>query len=99
LKISEGYEIPRRNKIKVAGKDGITKLEKYIQENKKARKWSRKKVKLLQKAAYVFCGGNVEKSTQLDEQQLLDLEKEYFLKLCGERYTLHRMNKILQGKK
>ena len=99
LKISDGYKVPKKSKIKVAGKVGIEKLEKYIQENKKARKWSRKKVKLLQKAAYVFCGGSVERNSQLEEQQLLDLEKEYFLKLCGERYTLQRINKILQGKK
>ncbi|MFW5760759.1 MAG: enoyl-CoA hydratase/isomerase family protein [Cyclobacteriaceae bacterium] len=99
LQFQPEYSVPGQRQINVAGRSGIDHLENYIEENKKPMKWSKRKVKLLKKAAYVFCGGNIAQNTMVSEQELLDLEKEYFLKLCGERYTLQRMNKILQGKK
>lgn len=95
---SSEYQPAKPPKIQVAGRAGIERLEKYIMDNRKFMKWSGKKIKLLKKAAYVFCGGNVEPNSLLTEQSLLDLEKEYFLKLCGERYTLQRINQILRGK-
>lgn len=96
---SASYQPQAAKKIEIAGKEGIEILNQFIEENKKPRKWSKKKVQLLKKAAYVFCGGNLAKNSLVEENYLLELEKEAFLNLCGQRYTLARMNKILQGKK
>ena len=41
--------------------------------------------------AYVLCGGAVAPGTLLTEQNLLDLEREAFLSLCGERNTQERI--------
>jgi len=42
-------------------------------------------------AAYVLCGGNVTPGTLVSEQYLLDLEREAFLSLCGEKKTHERI--------
>jgi 3-hydroxyacyl-CoA dehydrogenase len=47
------------------------------------------------KLAYVMCGGDLSSGTLVSEQYLLDLEREAFLSLCGERKTLERIQSIL----
>jgi len=48
-----------------------------------------------QKLGYVMCGGNLSSPTYVSEQYLLDLEREAFLSLCGEKKTLERIQSIL----
>ena len=43
------------------------------------------------KLAWILAGGNVPHATTLSEQQVLDLEREAFLSLCGERRTQERI--------
>ncbi|MCC5946622.1 MAG: 3-hydroxyacyl-CoA dehydrogenase/enoyl-CoA hydratase family protein [Bernardetiaceae bacterium] len=52
-------------------------------------------VKIAEKVAYVMSGGNLSSGAYVTEQYLLDLEREAFLSLCGERKTLERINSIL----
>lgn len=42
-------------------------------------------------AAYVLCGGRVTPGAAISEAQVLDLEREAFLSLCGERKTQERI--------
>ncbi|MFN5793760.1 MAG: hypothetical protein ACK455_03105, partial [Bacteroidota bacterium] len=63
---------------------------KYISEHDK---------KISEKLGYVLCGGNLSSPTLVSEQYLLDLEREAFLSLCGEKKTLERMQSILSGGK
>ena len=49
--------------------------------------------------ARVLTGGNTVPTVKLGEQQLLDLEREAFLKLCGEEKTRERMMYMLQNNK
>jgi 3-hydroxyacyl-CoA dehydrogenase len=48
------------------------------------------------KLAWVLSGGNVTHETTVTEQQLLDLEREAFLSLCGERKTQERIAHTLK---
>jgi 3-hydroxyacyl-CoA dehydrogenase len=48
------------------------------------------------KLAWILAGGNVPHPTTLTEQQLLDLEREAFLSLCGERKTQERIAHTLK---
>ena len=48
------------------------------------------------KLAYVMCGGDLSEAQQVSEQYLLDLEREAFLSLCGERKTLERIQSVLK---
>jgi 3-hydroxyacyl-CoA dehydrogenase len=43
------------------------------------------------KLAWILAGGDAEHEVTVSEQQLLDLEREAFLSLCGERKTLERI--------
>jgi 3-hydroxyacyl-CoA dehydrogenase len=51
------------------------------------------------KLAYVMCGGDLSEQTLVSEQYLLDLEREAFLSLCGEKKTLERIQSVLKGGK
>jgi 3-hydroxyacyl-CoA dehydrogenase len=48
------------------------------------------------KLAHVLTGGNTDGRTPITEQQVLDLEREAFLSLCGEPLTLARIQHMLQ---
>ncbi len=48
------------------------------------------------KLAWILAGGNAPHATTLTEQQLLDLEREAFLSLCGERKTQERIAHTLK---
>jgi 3-hydroxyacyl-CoA dehydrogenase len=48
------------------------------------------------KLAWILAGGNAPHSTTLSEQQVLDLEREAFLSLCGERKTQERIAHTLK---
>lgn len=48
------------------------------------------------KLAWILAGGNVPAATILTEQQVLDLEREAFLSLCGERKTQERIAHTLK---
>ena len=49
------------------------------------------------KLAYVMCGGDLSEQTLVSEQYLLDLEREAFLSLCGEKKTLERIQSVLKS--
>jgi 3-hydroxyacyl-CoA dehydrogenase len=46
--------------------------------------------------AYVLTGGDVPEGSRVDEQHLLDLEREAFLSLLGERRTQERIRHMLE---
>ena len=46
--------------------------------------------------AWILAGGPLPHETTVSEQYLLDLEREAFLALCGERKTLERIQHTLK---
>jgi 3-hydroxyacyl-CoA dehydrogenase len=56
-------------------------------------------VKVAGHVAHVLCGGNVAPGTRVSEQYYLDLEREAFLSLCGERKTQERIAYTLSNGK
>ena len=42
-----------------------------------------------------MCGGDLSEPTKVNEQYLLDLEREAFLSLCGEKKTLERIQSVI----
>ena len=55
--------------------------------------------KIAKKVAWIMSGGDLSYTQEVSEQYLLDLEREAFLSLCGEKKTLERIQAILQGGK
>lgn len=49
-----------------------------------------------QKLAYVMCGGDLSSPQRVSDTYLLDLEREAFLSLLGEKKTLQRIESILK---
>ncbi len=97
LMAESGYtQPPKRKDIKVLGKQALgmflvgtdsMEASHYISEHDK---------KIANKLAYVMAGGDLSEPTRVDEQYLLDLEREAFLSLCTERKTLERIQHMLK---
>jgi len=96
----EGYTqpVPRKN-IKVLGKQGLGMIYVGADVMQKGNYMSEHDKKISLKLGNVICGGDLSSPTLVSEQYLLDLEKEAFLSLCGEKKTLERMQSILNGGK
>jgi len=93
---NQGYTQPVPEKIKALGKQGLGMFmvgahsmhaAGYITEHEKL---------MSEKLAYAICGGDLSAPTLVSEQYLLDLEREAFLSLCGERKTLERIEHMLK---
>lgn len=87
---------PKRTDVKVLGKQALgmfyvgtdsMEASKYISEHDQ---------KIADKLAYVMAGGDLSEPTMVSEQYLLDLEREAFLSLTGERKTLERLQHMIQ---
>lgn len=95
-----GYTQPtQRADIKVQGKSGIALFRAGVNAMKMGRYISDHDMKIADKLAYVICGGDLSYPQLVTEQYLLDLEREAFLSLTGERKTLERIQNILNGGK
>ena len=93
----QGYTMPiRRADIKVLGRSVMGTLYTGINQMFRGNYISEHDVKIAQKLAYVMCGGDLSEPTLVSEQYLLDLEREAFMSLCGERKTLERIESVLK---
>ena len=93
----EGYTQPQqRTDIKVLGRSALGSFYTGIASMKMAGYISEHDEKIAQKACYILCGGDLSQPTEVNEQYLLDLEREAFLSLLGEKKTLERMQFILK---
>ncbi len=95
-----GYTQPKqRTDIRVQGKAGIALFKAGVQGMKMGRYISEHDAKIADKLAYVISGGDLSYAQNVTEQYLLDLEREAFLSLCGEKKTLERLQGLLNGGK
>lgn len=92
-----GYTQPApRNDIKVQGRGGLGGIMTGTHAMWRANYISDYDLLIAGKLAHVMCGGDLSQPTLVSEQYLLDLEREAFLSLCGQRKTLERLQSILQ---
>ncbi|MEP6260434.1 MAG: 3-hydroxyacyl-CoA dehydrogenase NAD-binding domain-containing protein [Gillisia sp.] len=97
LMAENGYTKPiMRTDIKVLGRQALGAFYvgtdqmfagNYISEHDK---------KIANKLAYVMAGGDLSEASYVSEQYLLDLEREAFLSLAGERKTLERLEHMIK---
>jgi 3-hydroxyacyl-CoA dehydrogenase len=93
----DGYVMPvRRKDIKVLGRLALGALYAGINGMWRANYASDHDVLVAKKLAYVMCGGDLTEPSLVSEQYLLDLEREAFLSLCGEKKTLERIQSVLK---
>jgi 3-hydroxyacyl-CoA dehydrogenase len=91
-----GYTQPvARNDVKVLGRGGLGGLLSGIHGMWRGNYISDYDRLIAEKLAYVMCGGDLSAETVVSEQYLLDLEREAFLSLTGQKKTLERLQSIL----
>ena len=92
-----GYRPLRpRAAIRVGGEGVLAALKLGVHLAWRAGRISDHDAVIGRKLAWVLAGGNLTHGGTLTEQQVLDLEREAFLSLCGERKTLERMGHTLR---
>jgi 3-hydroxyacyl-CoA dehydrogenase len=89
---AEGYSAPvPRADIPAPGENMLASLKLGVHMMRQGEFISDHDVKVANWVAYVLCGGPVTPGTLVSEQYLLDLEREAFLSLCGEKKTQERI--------
>jgi 3-hydroxyacyl-CoA dehydrogenase len=92
-----GYEPPvPRPGIPAPGENILATLKMGIHLMRQGEHISDYEVKLGHKIAEVLCGGNITPGTPISEQYVLDLEREAFKSLCGEKRTQERIQYTLK---
>jgi 3-hydroxyacyl-CoA dehydrogenase len=89
----------RRNDVWVEGKQGLALFKAGIQGMLMGRYVSEHDALIANKLAYAICGGDLDAPQVVSETYLLDLEREAFLSLCGEKKTMDRIQSLLGGGK
>ncbi len=93
----QGYVMPvQRNDIKVLGRGALGAMLAGINGMRLGNYATDHDVTVAKKLAYVMCGGDLSEATLVSEQYLLDLEREAFLSLTGEKKTLERIQGVLK---
>jgi 3-hydroxyacyl-CoA dehydrogenase len=89
VELLRSYKPPRpRTDIPAPGESILATLKLGVHLMRQAEYVSDHEVKIGNKVAEVLCGGAV---TPVSEQYLLDLEREAFKSLCGEKKTQERI--------
>jgi 3-hydroxyacyl-CoA dehydrogenase len=95
--VRAGYEPPQpRTDIPAPGENTLAALKMGVHLMRQGDYITEYEVKLATKIAEVLCGGNVTPGTPVSEQYILDLEREGFKSLCGEKKTQERIQYTLK---
>lgn len=89
----------KRNDVRVLGQSALGALYAGAHGMWCAGYATEHDVLVAKKLAYVMCGGELSAPSLVSEQYLLDLEREAFLSLTGEKKTLERIQSVLKGGK
>ncbi|MFP5260331.1 MAG: 3-hydroxyacyl-CoA dehydrogenase/enoyl-CoA hydratase family protein [Blastocatellia bacterium] len=95
--VREGYSEPRpRTDIPVLGESALSAIKLAIHMMIRGGFISEYDGHVARKLAHVITGGDLSHKTLVSEQYLLDLEREAFVSLCGERKTQERIQHMLK---
>ncbi|WP_226580288.1 3-hydroxyacyl-CoA dehydrogenase/enoyl-CoA hydratase family protein [Halobacillus litoralis] len=90
-----GYTAPKRASVPVVGEQGYATMLLGAKSLALSGFASEHDLKIAEKLAFVLAGGRLKQGTLVDEQYLLDLEREAFLSLVGEPKSQLRMQHML----
>src|SRR5438477_4044114 len=95
--VRSGYEPPvMRSDIPAPGENILATLKLGVHLMRQGEYISDHELKIGNKVAEVLCGGNVSPGMPVSEQYFLDLEREGFKSLCGEKKTQERIQYTLK---
>ena len=98
VEMANGYEPPTyRDDLKLPGSGGRTALSMALKGFKMQGKISEHDLKIGEKLAFVLTGGDKAGLTKtVDEQYILDIEREAFVSLAGEKLSQDRISFMLK---
>ena len=98
IELAQNYTLPTyRDDLKLPGAGGRTAMAMALKGFKMQGKISDHDQKIGEKLAYVLTGGDKAGLTKsVDEQYLLDIEREAFVSLAGEQLTQDRIKYMLK---
>jgi 3-hydroxyacyl-CoA dehydrogenase len=91
-----GWRPPPPRRIKVAGESGAATLRSTLRSLAQVHKISEHDEKVGDHLARIMTGGAVPAGATVSEREILELEREAFLSLCGEEKTRARIQQMLQ---
>ena len=90
-----GYRPPASASLRAAGIDAAATLRLRIFSMVEGRYASQHDALVASKIAHVVCGGDRAAGAVVTEEQVLDLEREAFLSLCGHEKTQARIESMM----
>ncbi len=95
--LASDYQPPERaTQIPVVGAKGIDVLQAQLNDDLAAERISAYDYQIAQQLAVVICGGEIDFATEVDEQHLLQLERQHFVMLAKNALTHLRIQYMLQ---
>jgi 3-hydroxyacyl-CoA dehydrogenase len=94
-----GYHPPGPRAYKLPGESGIATLQMLVNTLVAGNYASAHDAKIAMKLANVLCGGVSGATHAVTENEILELEREAFISLCGEPLSQARMQYMLQNNK
>src|SRR6185503_9928832 len=94
-----GYRPPPPRRIRVVGEAGAATFRSLLRNLAGAHQISEHDFKIGVHLARILGGGAVPAGATVSEQDMLDLEREAFLSLCGEPKTRERIQHMLTAGK
>jgi len=94
--VREGYHPPAPAEIRVLGEEFLAGAKLAIHMLVRGEFASEHDAVVARKLAYILAGGSVTAPQTVSEQYILDLEREAFVSLCGERKTQERIAHTLK---
>jgi 3-hydroxyacyl-CoA dehydrogenase len=95
-RVREGYQRPQPEMIPAGGESVEAALKLGVHLAWRAGRISEHDALIGRTLAHILAGGTLPYATMVTEAHVLDLEREAFLKLCGERKTLERIQYTLK---
>jgi 3-hydroxyacyl-CoA dehydrogenase len=97
--VQEGFKPPRARLIPVAGDGGRAAIKYMANTMRQGGFITEYEEFIAGKLAYILTGGDVLSGAMITEQGMLDLEREAFVSLCGEKKTQERITHMLKTNK
>lgn len=94
--VSAGYRPPFKKMIRVGGEELYSAIKAYLYLLKEGGFISQHDYLIGSKIAFVISGGRITAASLVTEEYILDLEREVFLSLCGEKKTQERIRHMLR---
>ncbi len=94
-----GYHPPPRRAYRLPGESGIATLDMMIGSLVAGGYASEHDALIARKVAHVLCGGASGHAHEVTEEEMLELEREAFISLCGEPKSQERMQHMLTTNK